>query len=236
MALAAARLRWATSWRSLNDACRKHPFLVSGVSSAGMLGIADVGAQSITCPGEPWDCRRTLSMASWGIVWYGGPQVWLWTSLYPRLIGRGTMGRAVASGFADCCVNVPFFLLPCFYTWTGFVKGQTFQASCEQLRAEWYESSTGMVAFWLPFQSLNMRYTPPHLQTFMVSLANIVNKTWLSWLSNRRSVRQRPEEQERLLARSSISSSAEPIYFAEAEPQLQAILPAPQIGSHSVTC
>mmetsp|Transcript_46141 Transcript_46141/g.124416 ORF Transcript_46141/g.124416 Transcript_46141/m.124416 type:complete len:202 (+) Transcript_46141:2-607(+) len=201
-----------------------------------MLGIADVGAQSITCPGEPWDCRRTLSMASWGVVWYGGPQVWLWTRVYPQLIGRGTMAQAVASGFSDCCLNVPFLLLPCFYIWTGLIKGQTFQTSCEHLRAEWYESCTGMAAFWLPFQVLNMRFTPPHLQTFLVSLANIVNKTWLSWLSNRRRVRQRQEEQEQLLAMASSRSITKPISFAEALPQQQATQPAGHAGGQTIIC
>eukprot|EP00746_Dinoflagellata_sp_MGD_P150373 gnl/MRDRNA2_/MRDRNA2_82269_c0_seq2.p1 gnl/MRDRNA2_/MRDRNA2_82269_c0~~gnl/MRDRNA2_/MRDRNA2_82269_c0_seq2.p1 ORF type:complete len:224 (-),score=29.34 gnl/MRDRNA2_/MRDRNA2_82269_c0_seq2:502-1173(-) len=174
-----------------NEACAQQPYLVAGVSSAGFLVSGDILAQRFTAPHDPWDSRRTLSMATWGLVWYGGPQQFLWIRLYPSLIGRGTSMQAAATSVADCVVNQLFAYVPCFYMLTGAVKGQTPRESLELLRKEYLSACLGQAGFWLPVQYLNFRYVPVHLQTFVVSTMNIINKTWLSWLSNRDRVKQR---------------------------------------------
>jgi hypothetical protein len=173
--------------------CRKKPYLVAGRSSCFFLVVGDIMAQSLTAPPEAeWDVRRSIAMASWGLLWYGGPQQYFWVRLYPRVIGRGTPKLALTTAFADSVVNQMVAYVPCFYMLTGIIKGQTLAESFEQLKREYWSACLGQASFWAPLQYMNFRYVPIHRQTFVVSIANVVNKTWLSWLSNR----QRVAEQE----------------------------------------
>lgn len=185
-AFAAFRKQLLESVAWLSNACSRSPYMVSGISSAIMMVTGDIMAQRFMAGrSEKWDHRRTMALGAWGLVWYGGPQQLLWIRLYPRLIGRGTNLQAIATSVADCIVNQCVAYVPCFYVFTGLVRGDSLGKSFALLQKEYFTTISGQTLFWLPVQSLNFRYVPVHMQTFVVSVANIVNKTWLSWLSNR---------------------------------------------------
>jgi len=171
---------------------QRRPFLVSGITSGASMWLTDIGMQRLTADEQDgWDWRRSLSMLTWGLVWYGGPQQFYWTRLYPALIGQGTTKQAALKVFADVIVNPLCTYVPCFYMLTGLVKGYSLNQSWENLKNEYVEACFGMAAFWLPVQFGNFRFVHVHFQTYVVSVANIVNKSWLSWLSNRSRVDER---------------------------------------------
>lgn len=178
--------------RRFAAAARTRPFLTSGLTSGASMWATDVGMQQLTAHEEDgWDWRRSLSMLTWGLVWYGGPQQFFWTRLYPRLIGQGTANQAAMKVVADVVVNPLFAYIPCFYLLTGLVKGYSVDQSLDFLKKEYVEACFGMSAFWAPVQFANFRFVPLHLQTYVVCVANVVNKSWLSWLSNRARVDER---------------------------------------------
>jgi hypothetical protein len=107
----------------------------------------------------------------------------------PRKLWIGMSHRkniqAALTSFSDSVLNQLFFYVPCFYLLTGVAKGQTISYSCDRLQSEYLSACLGQASFWLPVQFCNFRFVPVHLQTFVVSICNVANKTWLSWLSNR---------------------------------------------------
>jgi hypothetical protein len=69
--------------------------LASGLTSGLLLTASDLGVQyGMKGEDDKIDWRRTFSMFSWGLLWYGGPQQYLWTVAYPRFIGQGTTMQA----------------------------------------------------------------------------------------------------------------------------------------------
>jgi hypothetical protein len=68
----------------------------------------------------------------------------------------------------DVFVHTPFFLLPCFYGWTGAVKGQDTSTTIEQFQKEWLEASTGSVLFWAPTMYAGFKYIPQHSRSTLL--------------------------------------------------------------------
>lgn len=124
-------------------------------------------------------------MAIFGVLWYGGPQQYLYVSVFPRLIGNGTARQAALTAVADCLISTPIVFTPSFYFIVGGLRGQSYEESLKLLKQEFVGTSLGQAAFWMPVQYINFLFVPVYLQTFVVSAANLVNKTWLSWFSTR---------------------------------------------------
>jgi hypothetical protein len=141
--------------------------------------------------GDTYDFRRGLSMAIWGVVWYGGPQQWFWVSLYPRVFPGSTLTSAMGRTFLDCGVNVCCVLIPLFYVVTGTVKGYTLEKSVSILQSQYWDACFGLVAFWVPIVFATMLFFPPHLQSYPIQCAQVINKSWLSWFGNKCRVEER---------------------------------------------
>mmetsp|Transcript_26860 Transcript_26860/g.61943 ORF Transcript_26860/g.61943 Transcript_26860/m.61943 type:complete len:241 (+) Transcript_26860:98-820(+) len=173
----------------LNSRCRKHPFLTSGVGASVFLSCTDVISQRFTTD-ETWDSRRTLAFAAWGLIWYGGPQQLMWTRVYPYFFPSKAWKHVSAKAFTDAVPWMGFSYLPCFYIFTGAIKGQSLEQSVSLLQREFLGAWMGCCP-WFPAQLMNFRFVPIYLQTFVVQACNIVHKSWLSWLSNRERVAER---------------------------------------------
>jgi len=128
----------------------------------------------------------------------------------PRKLWIGMSQRkniqAGLTSFSDSVLNQLFFYVPCFYMLTGVTKGQSVQHSCDRLQNEYWHACLGQASFWLPVQFCNFRFVPVHLQTFVVSICNVANKTWLSWLSNRERQKELQLQKERQSVRDSVVS------------------------------
>lgn len=165
-----------------------------------MCSGADVFAQCLTTRDEKgrfkWDKRRTLSMMAFGSVWYGGPVKALYLG-YARFIGEGTMRAALTTAATDCSLHTPFLLLPAFYFSTGLLQGMSINQIKEKMQKEWFAASTGMVSFWLPVCTANFFFVPQHSRILFVGCFNFVNKTWLSWHSNRQRLAEQAEQAEK---------------------------------------
>merc|ERR1712087_633904 len=119
-----------------------------------IVSISDLTAQFLTSRVNGHlqiDWRRTAALCVFGTFYYG-------------LIARKIYfvdesffgpGRALLKATVDCSVHTPFLLIPCFYTITGAVKGQSLEEMRVQLRDEWWTASTASIAYWLPMMWLN---------------------------------------------------------------------------------
>jgi hypothetical protein len=135
----------------------KHPHSVASASAGTILFSADVTAQWVSGV-ERWDTTRTISLTSFGFMYYGGPCKALYLA-YDRFIGPG---RPLLTMIIDVFVHTPFFLLPSFYFWTGAVKGQELSATYRQFKSEWLEASFGSMLFWAPTMYMGFKHIPQH--------------------------------------------------------------------------
>jgi len=98
----------------------------------------------------------------------------------------------VRKAVLDVAVHTPLLGIPSFYLITGTVKGMTPEQIWEQLKAEWPKATTGSVAFWFPVCLLNFAYVPQQFRVLLTAFASFVHKSWLSWLSSRKSYAKVP--------------------------------------------
>lgn len=164
----------------------ERPYLVAAMTGGVACFGADVFAQYVTRESKKfsWDQRRSIGMATFGTIWYGGPLKLLYMG-YARLFGEGTLRAAAMTASFDACIHTPFLLLPNYYLITGLVKGKSLEQIKGELQKDWFEASTGMAFFWLPVCTANFLFVPQHSRVLFLGITNFVNKTFLSWLSNR---------------------------------------------------
>ena len=166
----------------------------AGATAAGIIAAADVGCQTWLQPDEQHgiDWRRTIGLTVFAGWHYGGPGKFLYLG-YDRVFQRAgsDFRRAALSVVADVGAHTPFLLLPSFYVITGAFKEQSLQQSLEQLQREWLVASFGSAAFWTPVCFLNFRVVTQHSRIFVLSCASFVDKTLLSYWSNRGRHRER---------------------------------------------
>ncbi|CAE7331058.1 mpv17 [Symbiodinium natans] len=163
------------------------PHLVSGMTSSAILTSADMFCQGIIQqPGpEGLDYRRTAGLASFGLLWYGGPCKWLYLCMDRWLGAKATFQNVAAKTFVDVFLHTPFGVVPGFYFVTGAFKGDSLAQTREQLKSEWMQASMGSSMFWTPAQIGNFWLVPQHYKIAYISVLSFFHKTWLSFLSNK---------------------------------------------------
>ena len=164
------------------------------ITGGSILSISDLTAQCISsCFIENYkiDLQRTLAMGVFGTFYYGLIARKLYF-VYESVFGPG---RVVTKAVIDCCVHTPFVLLPCFYAITGTVKGQSPTQVYEQFKSEWWTSSTASVAYWYPMMMFNFKYCTPQTRILFISCTSWIQKTALSWYSNRTRVARRAQQE-----------------------------------------
>lgn len=222
IAMPLRRLRDAAPLRFFRRAADRYvafstekPYVCSTITAGTLLFCADVTAQSLTAKtGDGIDWRRTGALAIWGMFYYGFPLKWIYFC-YDRYLGTG---RVLTKIFIDVYINAPIFMLPTFYFGTGLLKGrQSVSEIAQQFREEWFEASFGTALWWTPVQYVNFRYVPQHSRILAVVSASFVHKTWLSWLSNRKTA----QEEVAAAAASQAATSAPSAQGVEDEPAMR---------------
>jgi len=159
------------------------------MTGSSILTISDVTAQWISSwftEHYRFDGQRTLALCLFGTFYYGLAMRKIYF-VYESVLGPG---RPVFKAVVDCAVHTPFVLLPSFYVTTGLVKGQRPLEIYEQFKREWWTSSTASVAYWLPMMVFNFRFCTPQTRILFISATAWIQKTALSWYSNRDRVDQ----------------------------------------------
>jgi len=169
----------------------RYPFTTAGLTSSVVFLCSDCFAQCVLTSDavdHGFDYRRCGGLVMFGLVYYGGPLKAMYL-LFDKYLGPG---RAVRKAVLDVAVHTPLLGIPSFYLITGTVKGMTPEQIWEQLKAEWPKATTGSVAFWFPVCLLNFAYVPQQFRVLLTAFASFVHKSWLSWLSSRKSYAKVP--------------------------------------------
>eukprot|EP00300_Choanocystis_sp_HF-7_P010022 c16748_g1_i1.p1 GENE.c16748_g1_i1~~c16748_g1_i1.p1 ORF type:complete len:210 (+),score=35.41 c16748_g1_i1:30-632(+) len=162
----------------------RRPFLSAAMTSGTIIGTGDVISQTLLAPKDAqddFDWLRLLSAAGFGMFYYSGPLRIVY-KLYDRVIPT----RPVLKTLIDCCVHTPFGVIPCYYYFTGAIRGQSIRESTEKLKRDFFSVGFGSMGFWLPVMFFTFRVVPSHARVLVVSTGSFVHKTWLCWISNRK--------------------------------------------------
>lgn len=173
-------VRWSMRRQRLSASCTAAVVMSSADATCQMVVQQEEGHQK-----KAYDLQRTLALGLFGFGYYGGPCKSLYL-LMDRWIGTAATIRNMAmKTFFDVYVHTPFILVPCYYATTNAFKGISFRDTRKQLRQEWATASFCSAVFWTPAQMINFRSIPQHSKILYISLLSFVDKTGLSWLSNR---------------------------------------------------
>jgi len=109
------------------------PHTAAGMTAFCVLGSADITAQCLERQygdrAGGLDARRTLSLVTFGVYYYGGPCKWFYLrypGFFDRMMPRSsTPVKKMAASFVDCGIVTPSIMLPTFYLITLTIKGES---------------------------------------------------------------------------------------------------------------
>jgi len=169
------------------------PHTAAGLTAFTVLGSADVTAQFLERRygkrSGGWDSRRTLSMVTFGVYYYGGPCKWFYLrypGFFNRMIPKSSiLTKKMAASFVDCGIVTPVILLPSFYLITLSIKREPLPNIWERYKEDCVEVTLGTFFYWFPVVTFNFCFVPQHSQILLVVVCSFIHKCWLSWVSNR---------------------------------------------------
>eukprot|EP00439_Symbiodinium_sp_Y106_P023927 s2608_g2.t3 len=139
---------------------RKHPFLFGVAVSALKTSASDLMAQKVVERREEVDWRRNFIFFTWGLMYLGGVQYFIYVHLFARrwfpmaeafaakpwrakLADRVGQRNVLAQVFFDQFVHHPFLLYPAFYQVKELIEGGTPLQGCRKRMAEVSPQSDG---------------------------------------------------------------------------------------------
>jgi hypothetical protein len=189
-----------------------HPLAFGIAISATKTGAADVMAQVYLegRPVEGIDGRRTVIFFTWGALWLGGVQYFLYNHLFARVLfpSVGTfVSKSLVERMADRAgqrivvmqvgldqlVHHPFFLFPAFYCVKetierGVISHEGTCAALLKYRANIWNDCLMCWKWWVPTFLLNFSLAPLHLR---VPITAVVSFAFTSAFSFQRGARQK---------------------------------------------
>eukprot|EP01083_Nonionella_stella_P053456 141416_1 len=174
----------------------QNPYFTSSLTGGCILTFSDYVAQSMSAiysDGYSYDGRRTLALGSFGFFYYGFvSRTIFW--LYDVCLGAGAQ-RVLAKTLIECIGHTYTLFIPSYYFITGIIKGNTILQIKQQLRHEYFASSSATMCYWMPLMWFNFTYCRLQTQILFLSTFSFIHKTALSWYSNRNRFKQRLAQQ-----------------------------------------
>jgi len=169
------------------------PHTSAGLTAFFILGSADITAQFLERRygnrAGGWNARRTLSLVSFGVFYYGGPCKFFYLrypAFFDRMIPKSPKPvKKMAAAFVDCGIVTPLLLLPSFYLITMSIKGESLAKIWHRYRTDFVEVTLGTFVYWFPIVTTNFYFIPQHSQILVIVVGSFIHKCWLSWVSNR---------------------------------------------------
>lgn len=158
------------------------PYITAAFTGSTILSAADITSQSLESMNSGramcWNARRTLALAVFGFLYYGGPLKFAYLT-YDKVFKC-----AIKKTVFDVVIHTPLCMIPSFFMITGVMKGKGVAKSYEQLKDQWRSSSVGSVAFWGPTCAFNFSVVPAHSRVLVLASMSFFHKIWLSWMTN----------------------------------------------------
>jgi protein Mpv17 len=176
-------------FKSYNALASKYPFCTAVLTAGLQTTIGDLVAQLILEKRKQVDWRRTGLFASFGLIYNGGFQYYLYVIKFQQWHGTisrfsGPIGAAPAKTFLDQFIHVPTLYFPAFYAFKAVVEGRPLvtgeDSAVNRYGAEYFECWKACWALWVPAQVVNFTFVPSHLRLPFVSTTSLL---WVTYLS-----------------------------------------------------
>ncbi|CAE7711200.1 SYM1 [Symbiodinium sp. CCMP2456] len=168
---------------------RKHPFLFGVAVSALKTSTSDLMAQKFVERREEVDWRRNFIFFTWGLMYLGGVQYFIYVHLFARrwfpmaeafaaqpwrakLADRAGQRNVLAQVFFDQFVHHPFLLYPAFYQVKELIEGGTPLQGWQKYRRNQMEDMKLTWSVWIPVFLLNFSFSPIWLRVPVVAVVS----------------------------------------------------------------
>ncbi|CAI7859997.1 unnamed protein product [Closterium sp. NIES-53] len=155
----------------------RHPLAVKAGTSMLLNLLGDLFCQLVVEGGHGVDARRAATISLLGLLLVG-PTLHVWYSLLFRMVTvQGTPGTLIRLAL-DQLLFSPLFIAT-FFSSLLTLEGRP-AAIPDVLKQEWAKAVVANWKVWIPFQFLNFRFVPLHLQ---VAASNVIALLWNVYLS-----------------------------------------------------
>ena len=157
----------AASW--YNSTAKAHP-LATGIWTSGLkTSAADLFAQKVIEKRENIDWNRHAVFCTFGFVYLGGFQYWLYNVKFTQWCGPitakfGHKASAPIKTFIDQAIHHPFLYFPTFYAIKAKVSGQPISYAVQKYKSEIWTSVKTLWSVWVPLQLINFAFVPRHMR------------------------------------------------------------------------
>lgn len=152
-----------------NNTAKAHP-LATGIWTSGLkTSAADLFAQKVIEGKKEIDWTRHAVFCTFGFVYLGGFQYWLYNVKFSQWCGPitqkfGHKATAPVKVFLDQAIHHPFMYFPTFYAIKAKVSGQPLSYAVHKYRTEIWDSVKALWSVWVPLQLINFAFVPRHMR------------------------------------------------------------------------
>ena len=154
----------------MNTFFKRHPLLVSLVGNTIKTASADIITQKYLENKKELDLQRLSVFTSFGLVYLGGWQHFLFNKLFVRCENIMTLAKykpiskSVILTFLDLGVHTPLMYYPSFYMIKGYLEKQTVNNVIETYNENIKTDLITMWRLWFPAQIINFTFIPIHFR------------------------------------------------------------------------
>ena len=155
--------------RWYNETAKRHP-VATGVWTSGLkTSAADAFAQKVLEGREEMDWKRHATFCTFGFLYLGGFQYWLYNVKFTQWCGPitsrfGHKASAPIKTFIDQAIHHPFMYFPTFYAIKASVTGKPMSYAVDKYKSEIWTSVKTLWTVWVPLQLINFAFVPRHLR------------------------------------------------------------------------
>jgi hypothetical protein len=149
------------------------PF-VTGFATTGLkTTAADIFAQKVVEKKEEIDWRRNAMFTTFGFLYLGGFQYYLYNVKFAQWCGAitrmsGHLGSAPFKTFLDQFIHHPLLYFPTFYALKATIEQRPLiegaDSALARYRSEIFQSCQALWSVWVPAQIINFTFVPRHLR------------------------------------------------------------------------
>lgn len=186
-------------WAAFRTFPQRRPVLFGCGFSALKTSAADYVTQKYVEGREEIDHRRNLVFFTWGALYLGGVQYFIYVELFGKRMFpqaaqfaaqslrqklRDTAGqrRMLAQVAIDQFLHHPFMLFPCFYMVKETIEGGALREGLRKCWSNWSEDCVALWKLWIPAFVVNFSFCPMHMRVPMVAVVSFVWTCYFSFL------------------------------------------------------
>lgn len=154
----------------VNAFLKRHPLFVSLVGNTLKTASADIITQKYLENKKELDIQRLTIFTSFGFVYLGGWQHYLFNNLFVRCEKIMTLAKykpfsqSIVLTFLDLGLHTPFMYYPSFYMIKGYLENQSIDSVIATYNENIKSDIIAMWKVWFPAQMINFMFCPIHLR------------------------------------------------------------------------